>query len=648
MPTQSSGNVGFNPLANRSRASKQENVDADGWGTDAPQVTRTQLEKVQPAYQRTVVDMGHLGSGRDDSRQADFSRDGSGNPDVVKGAYQPVGKVDIAALRRQAQDTEKSQDDRPTAVKGAYEPVGKVDIAAIRARAQQPAPESSISPEPTGASADSSQEPRGGVAERSAAFNAPERLTTLPKPKVANRFGGGSGTFAGTKAPTPGGFGLESKKSPSAAPIGASRNFADQSGKTPAQLWAEKKAQQGGAPVAPGSGGLTSPQSGGAAKSGGEWKSGYTGKSWAPVQPTKASKSMPTGESQTSEPAEREAPADAAPEPPVSGGVGAMRDRFKDAPPMGAQAPGTAPRPPSPPPLETSTKPNAGRGVPIPGIAQPPPAAAAPEPDEDADADAGSPIQVAMPVSRAAPEPGDEALAARSPPPAPVPQPVDAPAARNKTPPPRSPSPPTAAAGAGEGARALAQYDYAKAEDNELELREGELVTHIEMVDPDWWMGTNARGEQGLFPSNYVEVVPDEDDAGAAGAGAGVSPLAVASEPPAAPSAGAAAATASAGATATAQYDYEAAEDNELSFPEGAKITHVVRISCSLCSFPNPSWHHHARFRRNGRREHAILIGSLRSPWLTCIQEFPDDDWWSGEYGGRAGLFPANYVELNE
>ena len=29
-------------------------------------------------------------------------------------------------------------------------------------------------------------------------------------------------------------------------------------------------------------------------------------------------------------------------------------------------------------------------------------------------------------------------------------------------------------------------------------------------------------------------------------------------------------------------------------------------------------------------------------------QEFPDEDWWSGEYGGQHGLFPANYVRLDE
>lgn len=41
----------------------------------------------------------------------------------------------------------------------------------------------------------------------------------------------------------------------------------------------------------------------------------------------------------------------------------------------------------------------------------------------------------------------------------------------------------------------------------------------------------------------------------------------------------------------------------ELSFPEGAKITHL---------------------------------------------EFPDEDWWYGHYKGETGLFPANYVQLDQ
>ena len=108
-------------------------------------------------------------------------------------------------------------------------------------------------------------------------------------------------------------------------------------------------------------------------------------------------------------------------------------------------------------------------------------------------------------------------------------------------------------------------------EDNEIELKEGEHVTNIDMVDEDWWMGQNARGQTGLFPANYVELVDGGvDDDGGAYAPAPATASAAAAPAHAEP------AGQSAGPTATALYDYEAAEDNELSFPDGAKITNLV------------------------------------------------------------------------
>jgi Variant SH3 domain len=89
---------------------------------------------------------------------------------------------------------------------------------------------------------------------------------------------------------------------------------------------------------------------------------------------------------------------------------------------------------------------------------------------------------------------------------------------------------------------------YLPAEDNEIELKEGEYVTNIDMVDEDWWMGENAQGQTGLFPSNYVELVGDDEDAPA-------TPHPAAAQPAAGPSNN----DTKAGPTATAIYDYEAA-----------------------------------------------------------------------------------------
>ena len=660
IPTRSSAGGGdsFNSLVgSRVRSdTPSANVDDDGWGEDAPPVTRTQLEKVQSSYQPTKVNVRDLSAQTPDTSRFNGTGSNDSTPvpgDVVRGGYQPVGKVDIAALRRQAQEKGNRYDDRPSVVKGSYEPVGKVDIAAIRARAQKPAdgsplPSSTASPVNMGSSVGSSErgEEQEPLVDQSAVFSKAVRLTSLPKPKIANRFGSGTGTFAGSKTPTAGDFGFGIASSPVTPAMSAGRTFADQGGKTPAQVWAEKRARERGLSGASelsscGSGRLPSHI---AKQNSGEWKSGYGGKSWAPVQTTR------TGQSSASLSQQRTGQEDSQEEglsPPV-GGVGAIRDRFKDAPPMGPPAVGSGGSSSSPPPLDTSSKPNAGRGVPIPGLPTRPSfpqdeerevvpqmptrtvqLSRSPTPPTPPGLDAGSPVRIAMPVSR---EHADQKVEdARdeqfSPPPSmptrslaqAVPQEKDLSGGPTGHDPARGAGEAAAAASFGRGGvqseipeahesgkRALVQYDYEKAEDNELELREGEYVTEIDMVDEDWWTGRNPRGETGLFPSNYVELLESEGDGGGQADNQPETTEHTVEDKP----------------TATALYDYEAAEGNELSFPENAKITGVVS--------------HHFRSKETSSR--------FNDDW----QEFPDDDWWSGEYRGQHGLFPANYVRLDE
>lgn len=621
-PTRTGGS--FRPLAGTQRnVAKNEDVDEDGWGADAPPVTRTQLEKVKPAYQPTKVNMRDLVSQQPSTTTGSREEPVNNGSGVVKGAYQPVGKVDIAAIRRQARESGNVTDERPEIVKGAYEPVGKVDIAAIRAKAQGGAdsprpPPSKVSPAVTGSSG-GNDEPKT-LSERSSAFTSSERLSALPKPKVSNKFGGGA-AFTGTKAPLPGAF--DSKPSTAAPTVGsASRTFADVGGKTPAQLWAEKKAKERGDVTAspPVESSPIQSQTSGQ----GGWKSSYTGKSWAPVQTTRtgASSEAPVSENRTGDSQARERELE-------TGKVGAIRDQFAHAPPpaLGGNYERSAP---SPPPLATDTKPTP-RGVPIPGlppqtdenpddthqeVPPPPPQPRSPSP-EPAPSPPGSPIRVAMPVRRgSADEKVTDAHEEQFTSPAPLPirsmadqvpkeeeiqeeprhDPGRATAQAVESDPNAPPS--------GHGIRAIAQYDYEKAEDNEIELREGEYVTNIDMIDEDWWVGVSARGETGLFPRNYVELV-EEGQGGQGGhggqGGQHATEQQAAGHHEAAPAAPAAQGHGK-GPTATALYDYEAAEDNEIAFPEDAKITNI---------------------------------------------QFPDEDWWHGEYKGKAGLFPANYVQLD-
>lgn len=547
-------------LVNRS-----SNVDDDGWGPDAPPVARTQLEKVEPAYKPTRVDMSNLVKGKQETTAA-FGAKNHESDDVVKGGYQPVGKVDIASIRQQAREAGGLKDDRPEPVKGSYEPVGKVDIGAIRSRMQKPSDTPSESSRSPAAPQPPSAEPTDSA-----------RLTSLPKPKVSNKVGAGP-AFAATKPPIP--TDPASKPPAAAAPVGAAnRNFAEEGGKTPAQIWAERKAKaQGGSVPASSEPPVVNQHSGDS-----QWRSSYTGKSWAPVQIAHTGKSAASNASEqaTTDAAANER-SEVESEAPRAD-INSIRNQFAHAPPP-VHAPTTGRTVPIPALPSGPTEPEIGYEPRThQNIPSPPPQVRSPSPPAPPVRES-SPIQIAAPVGRGVADAHDEQYA---PPPAmpeeslrrAVPEPESLEDDSNDIG--RAAAETTVGSGglqAG-GIQALVQYDYEKSEDNEVDLKEGEYVTDIEMVDQDWWLGVNVHGEHGLFPSNYVEIVEDapQNEPPSTAQDPEIEEHAPPASPPAEqfdpPSHGA-----EKGPTAAALYDYEAAEDNELSFPEGAEIAGIVSI----------------------------------------------------------------------
>ena len=155
----------------------------------------------------------------------------------------------------------------------------------------------------------------------------------------------------------------------------------------------------------------------------------------------------------------------------------------------------------------------------------------------------------------------------------------------------------------GETYTAIAEYDYQKDEDNEISFKEGEKLVGIEMIDKDWWLGTNANGESGVFPATYVKLVDSNETAQTEAreeftTEAEAKPVETAVEAPKEEPKESAS-----GPSAVAEYDYEAAESNELTLKEGDVIENIDKV---------------------------------------------DPDWWLGTLNGERKLFPANYVTLKE
>lgn len=58
------------------------------------------------------------------------------------------------------------------------------------------------------------------------------------------------------------------------------------------------------------------------------------------------------------------------------------------------------------------------------------------------------------------------------------------------------------------GLAARALYDYQAADDSEITFDPGDIITHIDQIDEGWWQGLGPQGTFGLFPANYVELLP--------------------------------------------------------------------------------------------------------------------------------------------
>lgn len=57
---------------------------------------------------------------------------------------------------------------------------------------------------------------------------------------------------------------------------------------------------------------------------------------------------------------------------------------------------------------------------------------------------------------------------------------------------------------------AVAMYNYKPQQPDDMELREGDKILVTEKLSPSWWKG-NCGSKSGIFPSNYVRVLGENE-----------------------------------------------------------------------------------------------------------------------------------------
>jgi len=61
------------------------------------------------------------------------------------------------------------------------------------------------------------------------------------------------------------------------------------------------------------------------------------------------------------------------------------------------------------------------------------------------------------------------------------------------------------------GICAVALYDYQASDETEISFDPGQIISHIDQIDPGWWQGLGPSGNYGLFPANYVDIIDNQE-----------------------------------------------------------------------------------------------------------------------------------------
>ncbi len=150
-------------------------------------------------------------------------------------------------------------------------------------------------------------------------------------------------------------------------------------------------------------------------------------------------------------------------------------------------------------------------------------------------------------------------------------------------------------------AEAVVTFDYEATQDDELTLKEGQIITNINMMEEGWWEG-DLNGQRGLFPDNFVELKKPEK---------AVPVRAKAPSPP--------------------PHEAVNGESQDVLRREGSEKRKQIRAKVVFSYAPVKD----------------DEIG-LQLDDVISVTSQPEDGWWEGILRGKKGMFPSNFVAVME
>ncbi|EGD76341.1 hypothetical protein PTSG_01041 [Salpingoeca rosetta] len=239
----------------------------------------------------------------------------------------------------------------------------------------------------------------------------------------------------------------------------------------------------------------------------------------------------------------------------------------------------------------------------------------------------------------------------------------EAKAAAPAKPPPPKPAPPKPAPPkpADTRPKAKCMFEHVPEQDDELHIKEGDIVVIVDDNDPDWWKG-ELNGKVGMFPSNFVERIA---------AGSASAPT----------------------ADAPQSAEEEEEEPRRQSQLIAAKKVHGIGLGNIFAggeiklrktgmnpekkkkeAAPAPATAPHVQLKKTARppapQAAAPAPAAPKDDALYCkvlfeyepqqddelamtpgdvirvVKKNEDEGWWQGELNGKTGWFPDNFVEM--